>query len=58
MGGVWTMVEGAFDLGGSSVQVRARTHRSYFVVYTLDCTDAWIGARTYIQGCRVTASTV
>jgi hypothetical protein len=26
---------------------------SFFVLFTLDCTDAWIGARTYIQGCRV-----
>jgi hypothetical protein len=31
---------------------------SFFVLYTLDCTDAWIGVRTYIQGCRVTLSAV
>jgi len=27
---------------------------SFFVVYSLDCADAWTGARTFIQGCRVT----
>jgi len=31
---------------------------SFFVVYTLDCTDGWTGARTFIQGCRVTRERV
>jgi len=26
---------------------------SFFVVYTLDCADAWTGARTFIQACHV-----
>ena len=26
---------------------------SFFVVYSVDCTDGWIGARTYIQGCEI-----
>jgi len=26
---------------------------SFFVLYTLDCTDGWTGARTFIQACRV-----
>jgi hypothetical protein len=26
---------------------------SFFVLYTLDCSDGWTGARTFIQGCRV-----
>lgn len=26
---------------------------SFFVVYSVDCTDGWIGARRYIQGCVV-----
>lgn len=25
----------------------------FFVVYSLDCADAWTGARTFIQACRV-----
>ena len=31
---------------------------SFFVLYTLDCTDGWTGARTFIQGCRVTGQSV
>lgn len=27
---------------------------SFFVLYTLDCADGWTGAKTFIQGCRVT----
>jgi hypothetical protein len=27
---------------------------SSFVVYTLDCSDAWTGVRTFIQACHVT----
>ena len=29
----------------------------FFVVYTVDCADGWIGARTYAQGCRVLRET-
>jgi hypothetical protein len=26
---------------------------SFFVVFSVDCTDGWIGAQTFIQGCRI-----
>jgi hypothetical protein len=26
---------------------------SFFVVFSVDCTDGWIGAQTFIQGCKI-----
>jgi hypothetical protein len=31
---------------------------SFFVLYTLDCADGWTGAKTFIQGCRITRERV
>jgi len=30
---------------------------SFFVLYTLDCTDGWTTVKTFIQGCRVDRDT-
>lgn len=45
-----------FELVVIEVDIEADVE-SFFVVYTVDCTDGWIGARTYIQGCRVETGT-
>jgi hypothetical protein len=42
-----------FELVVIEVEIE-RDLESFFVLYTLDCTDGWTGARTFIQGCRVT----
>jgi hypothetical protein len=44
---------GLFELVVIEVEIEQDLD-AFFLLYTLDCTDGWTGARTFIQGCRVT----